>query len=87
LLAQLPVRVNQLRPITREALIFGVRHQLPAINDGGVVPGDKPVRLNSKPALTTEDVDEARSAAGLLGRWFANQRMQASILQGMGVRP
>jgi hypothetical protein len=37
--------------------------------------------------LTTEDVDEARTAAGLLGRWFANQGLQASILQGMGVRP
>jgi hypothetical protein len=87
LLAQLPDRVNRLRPITREALIFGVRHQLLAIGDGGVVPGDKPVRLNSKPALTTEDVDEARTAAGLLGRWFANQGLQASILQGMGVGP
>jgi hypothetical protein len=86
-LAQLPDRVNRLRPITREALIFGMRHQLLAVHDGGLVPGVKPVRLNSKTALTTDDVDEARAAAGLLGRWFASQGMQASILQGMGVRP
>jgi hypothetical protein len=36
---------------------------------------------------TTDDVDEARSAAGLLGRWFANQGSQPSVLQGLGVSP
>lgn len=87
LLAELPGRVNRLRPITREALLFAVSHQLLAIRDGGLVPGGMPVRLTTKPAPTTEDVNEARAAAGLLGRWFAGQGTQSSILQGMGVAP
>ena len=87
LLAELPGRVSRLRPITREALVFGIRHELLAIQEGDLVPGAKPVRLNARPALTTDDVNEARSAAGLLGRWFANQGSQLAILQGMGVSP
>lgn len=87
LLAELPGRVSRLRPITREALLFGIRRELLAIQDGGLVPGAKPIRLNAKLALTTDDVNEARSAAGLLGRWFGNQGTQSAILQGMGVSP
>lgn len=87
LLAEVPGRVSRLRPITREALLFGIRHELLAVQNGGLVPGPKPVRLNSRPASTTDDVNEARSAAGLLGRWFANQGTQLPVLQGMGVSP
>ena len=87
LLAELPGRVSRLRPITREALMFGIRHELLTIQDGDLVPGAKPIRINARPALTTDDVNEARSAAGLLGRWFANQGTQLAVLQGMGVSP
>jgi hypothetical protein len=87
LLAELPDRVRHLRPVSREALIFAVRHQLLALEDGGLTPGAKPVRLNARPAVTTDDVSAARSAASLLGRWFAAQNTQTLILQGMGVAP
>ena len=87
MLAELPGRVNRLRPITREALLFAIRHQLLAIQEGAIVPGAKPLRLSAKPSVATDEVNEARSAAGLLGRWFANQGLQSSILQGMGVAP
>lgn len=87
LLAELPGRVNRLRPITREALLFAVRHQLLAIEEGGLVPGASPVRLTAKISPTTDDANDARRAAGMLGRWFANQGTQTAILQGMGVAP
>lgn len=87
LLADLPERVRHLRPISREALLFALRHHLLALDGGELAPGAKPVRLTARPALTTEEVDEARGAAGLLGRWFAGQGTQISILQGMGVAP
>lgn len=87
LLAELPARTRRLRPITREALLFAVHHQLLVANGGGLAPGARPVRLNARPAVTTDEVNEARSAASLLGRWFASQTTQASILQGMGVAP
>lgn len=87
LLAELPERARRLRPVSGEALIFAVRHQILALEGGGLAPGAKPVRLNARPAATTDEVNAARSAAGLLGRWFAAQSAQTSILQGMGVAP
>jgi hypothetical protein len=87
LLAVLPERVNRLRPISREALLFAIRYRLLAIHEGGLVPGGKPVRLTSRPSPSTDDVSETRAAAGLLGRWFAGQATEGSILQGLGVAP
>jgi hypothetical protein len=87
LIAELPGRVNRLRPISREALLFAIRYRVLAIRGGGIVPGDRPVRLTSKPNPTTDDVSETRAAAALLGRWFAGQTTEGSILQGLGVAP
>jgi len=87
LLAELPERARRLRPVSREALIFAVRHQLLAFEGSGLAPGGRPVRLHARPAVTTDEVNAARSAAGLLGRWFGAQSTPTSILQGMGVAP
>ena len=74
-------------PVSREALLFLVQHNALRIEDGGLVPGAKPIRLTEKLSQTTDDVAEARGAAALLGRWFANQGTASSILQGLGVSP
>jgi len=87
LLADFPDRVNRLRPITREAILFAIQHELLAIQDGGLVVGDMPISPSGTLSRTTDDVTDARNAARLLGRWFANQKTQSSILQGMGVTP
>jgi hypothetical protein len=87
LLADLPERAKRLRPISREALSFSLRHQLLGFEDGGLVPGATPVRSSARFAISTDEVSAIRSAAGLLGRWFASQGSQASILQGMRVAP
>jgi hypothetical protein len=86
-LAQLPDRVTRLVPVSREALLFLVQHNALRIEDGGLVPGAKPLKLSEKLSQTTDDVAEARGAAALLGRWFANQGTATSILQGLGVSP
>jgi Family of unknown function (DUF6521) len=86
-LAQLPDRVLRLVPVSREALLFSIQHNALRIEDGGLVPGAKPIRLTEKLSQTTDDVAEARGAAALLGRWFANQGTASSILQGLGVSP
>jgi hypothetical protein len=36
---------------------------------------------------TTDDVNAARTTARFLGRWFARQVTQSSILEGMGGAP
>ena len=87
LIAELPRRIARLRPITREALLFAVSHKVLSIQGGGLFPGKFPIRLNARPVATTDDVNEARAAAALLGRWFASQGTQTSIMQGMGVMP
>ena len=87
LLAELPERARRLRPVTREALLFAVRHQVLTLEGGGLLPGAKPVRPTARPRVSTDEVNDVRSAAGLLGRWFAGQHTQISILQGMGIAP
>lgn len=86
-LAELPERARRLRPVSREALLFALLHELLAIDSGGLVPGAKPIPRNARVAVSTDEVEAARSAASMLGRWFANQGAQTSILQGMGVAP
>ncbi|MCY3820156.1 MAG: DUF6521 family protein [Gammaproteobacteria bacterium] len=87
LLAELPDRARRLRPVSREALLFALRHQLLALQGGDLIPGAKPVRRSARPTVSTAETTAARSAAALLGRWFAGQHTQTSILHGMGIAP
>jgi len=85
-LAEVPDRVLRLRPVTREALLFLSQLDALSVGSDGLLPGARPMRLSTKPAVSTDDVEEARRAAGLLGRWFAHQPTSATVLQTMGVR-
>lgn len=87
LLADLPERTLRLRPISREAMLFLAQHRALTVDAGGLRTGERPMRLTAKTATTTPDVDDIRRAAGLLGRWFANQGAPVQILQTMGVTP
>lgn len=87
LLAELPLRIERLRPVVRESLLFMIRYSRLSFRDGGLVPGGKPLSLTVKSDLSTADTAEARSAAHMLGRWFAAQRSQPALLQGFGVLP
>lgn len=86
ILTGVPDRVLRLRPVTREALLF--LSQLRAINvrADGISSGSRPLRLATKLPASTEEVDEMRRTAGLLGRWFAYQPATALVLQTMGIR-
>ncbi|QYU69675.1 hypothetical protein J4558_05940 [Leptolyngbya sp. 15MV] len=87
LLAELPERTLRLRPISREALLFLAQHRALTVDAEGLRTGEKPMRLSARAAPTTPDVEDIRRAAGLLGRWFANQGAPGQILQTMGVTP
>jgi hypothetical protein len=87
LLAELPERTLRLRPISREALLFLTQHRALTVGSEGLRTGEKPMRLTTKAAVATPDVDNIRRAASLLGRWFANQGAPVQILQTMGVTP
>jgi hypothetical protein len=87
LLAELPERTLRLRPVSREALLFLAQHRAMTVDAEGLRTGEKPMRLTARGTATTPDVNEIRRAAGLLGRWFANQGAPFQILQTMGVTP
>jgi hypothetical protein len=87
LLAELPERTLRLRPVTREALLFLTQHRALELGPEGLSPGSSPLKLSIKLPVSTDDTDHARRAAGLLGRWFANQGAPIYILQTMGVAP
>jgi ABC-3C biological conflict system middle component len=84
-LAGLPDRATRLLPVTREALLFLLQNGVTRIQRGGVVAGEKPIRLSAAPTSVTDETRETRRSAGLLGRWFANQGQPASIMQALGV--
>lgn len=85
-LSTLADRTLRLRPVTREALLFVTQIGAVDIGADGLTIGKRPLRLTSKPSVTTPDADEMRRAAGMLGRWFGNQADSAAVLQTMGVR-
>lgn len=86
-IAESALRVERMRPVVRESMIFAIRHRRLAVQDGGLIPGEARLPLSAKASVSTTDADEARSAAALLGRWFAAQGEAAPVLQGFGVLP
>src|SRR5262245_22406068 len=62
--------------------MFAVQHEVLTIDRGGLAPGSKPIRLRNRPERTTDDAEDARRSASLLGRWFANQGLASSIMKG-----
>lgn len=87
LVAELPLRMERLRPVVREAMIFSIRQGRLAVSAGGLVLGPSKLSLTAKAAIRSDDTDQARSAAALLGRWFGGQADAPSVLQGFGVLP
>lgn len=86
MLADVPERALQLRPVTREALLFLTQLGALKVGSGGFAPGDAPLKLSKKLEDFTDEVDEIRRTASFLGRWFAAQTSSISVLQTMGVR-
>lgn len=86
-IADLPDRALALRPATREAIMFAVQHEALAIDSAGLRLGARPFRLSAKRPEATRDAEASRRAAGLLGRWFANQGGAGLVLQAVGLRP
>lgn len=82
-------RVRSLRPITREALMFGLRSQtLSLTEEGGLAVGAK--RLTPTEKRTEYFTLEARECvdrAGFMGRWLSAAGSIATIYSAWGVRP
>jgi hypothetical protein len=82
-------RVQRMRPITREATLFGVQHQILTLTaEGGVAVGLK--RRSATEKRTGLFTDEARACvdrAGFMGRWLSSAGTTATIYAAWGVAP
>jgi Family of unknown function (DUF6521) len=88
-LVDFTIRVQRLRGITREALLFGMQHETLGITpDGGVAVGPKRQSATEKrTGLFTEETRECVERAGFLGRWFAAAGTTATIYAAWGIAP
>lgn len=88
-LAGFPTRVASMRDVTREAIVFGLRHGVLDITE----PADLtvgPHRKTATPRRTPLFTDEVRACldrAAFVGRWFAAAGTTATIYASLGVSP
>jgi hypothetical protein len=82
-------RVQSLRPITREAILFGTQNEtLTLTESGGIAVGAKrQTATDRRTGLFTDEARECVDRAGFLGRWFAAAGTTAAIYAAWGVSP
>jgi hypothetical protein len=83
------LRVNQLRNITREAVLFALQHDILAINEEGdlVIGASRKTATEARTPLFTDEARECVERSGFLGRWFAATGTTANIYSAWGVAP
>jgi hypothetical protein len=82
-------RVQRLRPITREALLFGLQHQTSMLTaEGDVAVGPKHLSATERrTGLFTDEARECVERAGFLGRWLSAAGTTATVYAAWGVAP
>lgn len=82
-------RVQSLRPITREAILFGTQHEtLAIVASGGIAVGARRQSATEKrTGLFTDEARECVERAGFLGRWFAAAGTPSTIYSAWGIAP
>lgn len=82
-------RVQSLRGITKEAILFGIQHETLAIADsGGIAVGTrKQSPTEKRTGLFTDEARECVERAGFIGRWFAAAGLPATIYSAWGIAP
>ncbi|SRR5258706_10668346 len=82
---QVADRVTRMRAYSREAILFGLQHNLLQVSDDGELESrNKQVKQLFPPQ--TEPAD-CRKAAGLVGRWFGKVADGSLILTLWGLKP
>lgn len=82
-------RVQALRGMTREAILFGIQHETLAITgSGGIAVGTrKQSPTEKRTGLFTDEARECVERAGFLGRWFAAAGVPSTIYSAWGIAP
>jgi len=88
-LVDFAVRVQRLREITREAILFAAQHESLALTQqGDIVVGPKRKSVTERrTGLFTSEVRQCVDRAGFIGRWFAAAGTTATIYAAWGIAP
>jgi hypothetical protein len=88
-LVDFAVRVQRLRGITQEALLFGVQHEILALTVGGdlEVGAKRQATTSRRTGLFTDEARDCVDRAGFVGRWFAGAGTTATIYASWGITP
>jgi hypothetical protein len=88
-LVDFAVRVQRLRSITREAVLFGVQHETLALAIGGDldVGVKRRTATDRRTGFFTDEARECVDRAGFVGRWFAVAGTTATIYAAWGITP
>jgi hypothetical protein len=78
-------RMQNLVPVTKEALLFGLQHQALQVNEvGALVVGGR--ELGKLPVPKTAEAALCLKKAAFLGHWFAEAGKPATLLATWGVK-
>jgi hypothetical protein len=82
-------RVQNLRDITREAILFGLQNDILAMNEtGGITLGASRKSVTQlRTPLFTDEVQACVERSSFIGRWFAATGTTANIYSAWGVAP
>lgn len=88
-LVEFSTRVQRLRAISREAILFGIQTRVLSLStEGALVLGQKRRSVTTtRTPLFTAEARECAERSGFLGRWFAVAGSTATIYAAWGVAP
>lgn len=88
-LVDFAVRVQRLREITREAILFAVQHETLVLTEQGyiVIGRKRRSATERRTGLFTSEARECVDRAGFIGRWFAAAGTTATIYAAWGIAP
>jgi hypothetical protein len=84
-----PERARRLVPVTREAVMFGLAHEVMRMEDDATVSLGEAGIISTPSALRSlsVDVQECFKKSYFLGRWLAGAGTSATIMASWGVAP
>ena len=88
-LVDFALRVQRVRVVTQEAIMFGLQHSTLALTESGdvVVGAKRQTATDKRTALFTDEARECVERAGFIGRWFAAAGTTGTIYAAWGVTP
>jgi hypothetical protein len=86
-LVEFPLRVRNVLPYSREALLFATSRGLLRAVNGGFASGAERVASTTRWAEQSDEVKQCLSKARFLGKWLAQAGDPATIYQSFGIQP